>query len=189
MEKQEIKEWKVLSSEYISRLPWFTVRREKVELPNGNVLPTYHVLEYPAWICVIAIDKDGNMILERQYRHGLGKVSYELCAGVVDDTDATFMDAAKRELWEETGYGNGVWEEYMQVCANPGTHNNVTYCFLATGVERISAPHQEATEDIAVELLTPVQVKGVLAENGIMQAIHAAALWKYFASQPKACGR
>lgn len=184
MEKQEIKDWRVLDSEYISREPWFTVRKERVELGNGSIIPSYYVLEYPAWICVLAIDREGKMILERQYRHGYGRVDYELCAGVVDPTDATPLAAAQRELWEETGFGNGEWQELMQVCANPGTHTNTTYCYLATGVERLSAPHQEETEDIAVEFLPPDEVKGILERNGIVQAIHAAALWKYFALHP-----
>lgn len=184
MEKKEIKDWRVLESEYIAHEPWFTVRKERVELGNGSVIPSYYVFEYPAWICVLAIDKEGRMIMERQYRHGFGRVDYELCAGVVDATDATPLEAARRELWEETGYGNGQWQELMQVCANPGTHNNITYCYLATGVERVSDPHQEATEDLAVEFLSPGEVKELLEHNGIMQAIHAAALWKYFALFP-----
>ena len=94
--KEEIKNWKVLASEYIATEPWFTVRKEKVELPNGSIIPSYYVMEYPAWINVIAITKEGKMVMERQYRHGLGQVNYELCAGVVYASDATPMDAAKR---------------------------------------------------------------------------------------------
>lgn len=181
MQKQEIENWKVLSSEYIANEPWFTVRREKVQLPNESVIPSYYVMEYPAWINVIAITKDGKMVMERQYRHGLGQVNYELCAGVVDPEDATPMEAAKRELLEETGYGNGVWQQLMVLCVNPGTHNNLTYCFLATGVEKVMERHLELTEDIAVELLAPESVRELLENDQIMQGLHAAPLWKYFA--------
>ena len=48
MEKQKIENWKVLRSEYIAREPWFTARRDEVQLPNGNVIPTYYVLELRA---------------------------------------------------------------------------------------------------------------------------------------------
>lgn len=181
MEKQEIKNWKVLQSEYIAKEPWFTVRREKVELPNGSVIPTYYVMEYPAWINVIALTREGEMVMERQYRHGLGKVSYELCAGVVDPTDATPLEAAQRELLEETGFGKGKWEQFMVLGVNPGTHNNLTYCFLAVDVEPVTERHLEATEDIAVELKKPEEVKELLLHNQILQALHVAPLWKYFA--------
>ena len=180
MEKQEIKKWKVLSSEYINREPWFTVRKEKVQLPNGNIIPSYYVMEYPAWINVIAITREGKMIMERQYRHGLGQVNYELCAGVVDPTDATPLEAAKRELLEETGYGKGNWEQWMVLSVNPGTHTNLTYCFLAKGVEKVTERHLEPTEDIAVDLLDPQEVLDLLEKDRIMQALHAAPLWKYF---------
>lgn len=181
MEKQEIKKWKVLSSTYICREPWFTVRKEKVELPNGQIIPSYYVLDYPAWICVLAVTREGKLILERQYRHGLGEVGYELCAGVVDPTDASFLEAAKRELLEETGYGKGDWKLYMTENPNPGTHSNLTYCFLATEVEVVGERQLEATEDIAVELLDPEEVEKLLLQDRILQAMHAAPLWKYFA--------
>ena len=61
-----------------------------------------------------------------------------------------------------------------------------TSCFLATDLERIGEPHQEATEDIAIELLEPEEVKELLMENQIMQAMHVAALWKYFYEKTKA---
>lgn len=185
MEKEDIQKWQVLDSEYIAHEPWYTVRREKVQLPNGNIIPTYYVLEYPAWINVIALTKEGKMILERQYRHGLGQVNYELCAGVVDPTDEDPLAAAKRELLEETGYGNGSWEQLMVLSVNPGTHTNLTYCFLAVDVETVSERHLGPTEDIAVELMTPAQVKKLLEENQILQALHVAPLWKYFASRDK----
>lgn len=180
-QEQKIENWKVLSSEYIAHEPWFTVRKEKVQLPNGSVIPSYYVMEYPSWINVIAITREGKMIMERQYRHGLGRVDYELCAGVVDPTDATPMDAAKRELLEETGYGNGEWKQLMVISVNPGTHTNLTYCFLATDVEKVMERHLEPTEDIAVELMTPQEVRDLLEHDRIMQGLHVAPLWKYFA--------
>lgn len=184
MEKQEIKKWKVLDSEYIAHEPWFTVRREKVQLPNGSIIPSYYVSEYPAWIAVLALTRDGKMVMERQYRHGWGEVAYELCAGVVEASDVSYMEAAKRELLEETGYGNGEWEEFTVMNVNPGTHNNMIYCFLAKNVEKVSGSHQEPTEDIAVELLDPSEVRKLLMENQIVQASHVAPLWKYFALNP-----
>ena len=183
MEKQQIEKWKVLSSQYIYKEPWFTVRKEKVQLPNGSLILSYYVMEYPAWINVIAITKEGMMIMERQYRHGLGQVDYELCAGVVDATDANSLEAAQRELWEETGYGKGKWEQWMVISVNPGTHTNLTYCYLATDVEKVSESLQEATEDIAVELLTPAEVLELLEQDRIKQGLHVAPLWKYFAKK------
>ena len=182
MDKERNMKWEVLSSDYISHEPWFTVRKESVKLPNGNILTPYYVMEYPNWINVIAITKEGKFIFERQYRHGAGVVSYELCAGVCEKEDDSPLISAQRELMEETGYGNGKWELLMKISPNPGTHTNLTYCFLATDVELIDHQHLEATEDISVHLLTLEEVRSLLDKNEIMQALNAAPLWKYIAN-------
>lgn len=173
--------WKVLGSEYLLREPWLTVRRDNVELPNGNRISEYYVLEYPNWVSVLAVTKEGQLVLIRQYRHGLRYTGYELSAGVCEKTDASPLESAKRELWEETGYGNGHWEEFMVSSANPGTHTNQTYCYLATDVELVSAQHLESTEDITVHLFTPDEVRQMLIHDEIKQSLHAAPLWKYMA--------
>ena len=115
MEEKE-KAWKTVSSKYLFRRPWLTVRCEDMLLPNGNHIPEYYILEYPDWVNTIAITKDGKFVFVRQYRPGLGRTSYELCAGVCDKEDASPLVSAQRELWEETGYGKGNWQEYMVIC-------------------------------------------------------------------------
>ena len=174
--------WKTVSSKYLFRRPWLTVRCEDMLLPNGNHIPEYYILEYPDWGNTIAITKDGQFVFVRQYRPGIERTCYELCAGVCEKEDASPLVSAQRELWEETGYGNGNWQEYMVISANPSTHTNLTYCLLVTDVELIDHQHLEATEDLSVHLLTLEEVKRLLDNNEIMQALNAAPLWKYIAS-------
>ena len=101
--KLQNRTWQVLKSENILRLgPWLSVRQECVRLPNGTEIPTWFVLEFPDWINVIAVTKDGRMVMVDQYRHALGETHYELVAGVIDPGE-TPADAAARELKEETG--------------------------------------------------------------------------------------
>jgi ADP-ribose pyrophosphatase len=122
------------------------------------------------------------LFIALQYRPGIERTCYELCAGVCEKEDASPLVSAQRELWEETGYGKGNWQEYMVISANPSTHTNLTYCFLATDVELIDHQHLEATEDISVHLLTLEEVRSLLDKNEIMQALNAAPLWKYIAN-------
>ena len=93
------------------------------------------------------------------------------------------MVSAQRELLEETGYGNGVWKEFMQISPNPSTHTNITYCFLATDVEKISEQQLEDTENLTVHLLSLQEVKELLQQGSIRQALMAAPLWKYMAER------
>ncbi len=176
----EIKKWKVLGSEYLFRRPWLTVRRDRVELPNGTVHPEYYVLEYPTWVNVIAITEEGQFVMVRQYRHGLGEVSTELCAGVAEKGEEP-IEAARRELMEETGFGGGDWTLNMVISGNTSTTDNLTYSFIARGVKKLSGQHLDATEDIQVLLMSEQEVYDLLLADEMKQSLMAAPLWKYFA--------
>lgn len=188
IEKLENRKWKVVSSKQIVHIgEWLSVRQECVELPSGKQIPTWFVMEFPDWINVIAITKDGKFVMEDQYRHALGETHYELVAGVVDPGE-TALDAARRELSEETGYGGGEWQLFMTLSPNPTNHNNLVYTFLATDVEPVGKPHQESTEDIHVHVMTREEVRELLDSGEIIQALHAAPLYKYFANDALASG-
>ena len=171
--------WKVLSSEYLIRKPWLTARCDRLELPDGRIMPEYYVLEYPDWVNVIAITKDGKFVMERQYRHAAGVTAYELPCGVKEKGE-TPLEAAQRELAEETGYG-GEWREMMKISPNPGAMTNWTHCFVASGVEKTSAQHFDEHECLTVHLLDRDEVWALLKENKIYQSLMSAPLWRYFA--------
>ena len=120
--------------------------------------------------------------MEDQYRHALGQTHFELVAGVIDPGE-TPLEAARRELSEETGYGGGKWELFMTVSPNPTNHTNLSYTFLATDVEKLTEQHQEATEDIHVDIFSRAEVEELLQTGQIIQALHAAPLWKYLATK------
>lgn len=174
------KKWKVLDSEYVIERPWLTARRDTVQLPTGVIYPEYYVLEYPAWVNVIAVTADGRFVMVEQYRHGLGDVFTELCAGCVEPGEDP-LDAARRELAEETGYTGGEWELLTVISGNPSTSNNLTYCYIARGVTLTGTQHLDKTEDIAVRLLARDELLGMLMRDEMKQALMAAPLWKALA--------
>ena len=112
--------WEIIESEYLIRRPWLTARRDRVKLPTGVEIPEYYILEYPDWVNVIAITKEGKFVLVRQYRHGIKETRYEICAGVCETGEEPLL-SAQRELYEETGYGNGNWTKLMTISANAST--------------------------------------------------------------------
>ena len=182
MDKRDMK-WRTLKSDYIIRRPWLTARRDTVELPDGTVNDEYYVLEYPDWINVIVITAEGMFVLVRQYRHGIGQTCHEIVAGVMEQGEQPEA-AARRELMEETGFGGGTWRETMVVSPNASTVTNVTHCFVATGVERIGSQHLDPTEDIEVCLVSREEMRRMLEQGEIKQALMAAPLWRYFAENP-----
>jgi len=180
MRDDESMKWEVLGREYISQRPWLTARRDHVKLPSGEELEDFFVLEYPEFCNVIAITLDGKFLMERQYRHARGIVCTELPAGCVEPGEKP-LEAAKRELYEETGYTGGEWDHLMTISPNAGACTNQSYTFVAHGVEQTSTQHLERTEDIQVLLLDPEEVLRMLCNDEFPQAMMAAPLWKYFA--------
>ena len=181
MLKTDINErkWELVSSEYLFRRPWLTARRDVVRLPNGTEIPEFYVLEYPDWVNIIAITDEGEFVMEKQYRHGLGKTCFEIPAGVIEKGE-TPLEAAKRELQEETGYGEGQWEEVLTLSGNSSTTNNLTHCFIAEGVRKISGQHLDSTEDIHPELLNELLVKDLSILNQARHSLLASPIWRFF---------
>lgn len=179
-----MEKWKTLESEYLIRRPWLTARRDKLMMPNGHIHPEYYVLEYPTWVNVIAIDAEGRFVMVEQYRHGLDDIFTELVAGVAEEGEAP-LDAARRELEEETGYTGGEWELNTVISANPGSQNNLSYCFIARGVKPGGTRHLDETEDVALRLLSHDDVLAMLEADSIKQSLMAASLWKYFYNEEK----
>ena len=179
----QIERWKTLSSEYIIKRPWLTARKDTLEMPNGKIVPEFYVLEYPTWLNVIAITEEGQFVMVEQYRHGLDIVEFELCAGVMENSDDNVLVAAQRELLEETGYGGGEWEEFMVLSANPTSMNNLSHTFIARNVKLVSTQHLEDSEDIRVHLFSREELMQLLQHGEIMQSLMVAPLWRYFAEE------
>lgn len=171
--------WDVISSEYVARSEWFTVRREHVRLPTGAEIREYWVSEYRPWVNVVAVTAADEVVLLRQYRHGLGAVHFEIPGGTTDAGEHDLESAARRELEEETGFGGGVWSPLFTLSANPALQNNLTHTFLAEGVTRVDRPRPESSEDLRIHLIAVAEL-GALIEGGwFIQALHVAPLLRY----------
>src|SRR5262245_16569151 len=172
--------WTLLERSYLfQRPPWLTLRQDHLLLPSGREIAEYWISEYPPWVNVVAVTRTDHVVLIRQYRPGLGAVHFELPAGVVDETDASPEVAAQRELLEETGYGGGRWSSLLTLSANPALQSNLTYSFLAEGVEAVAAPAREATEDLRVREVPVEDLPRLIDTGEIVQALHAAPLLRY----------
>lgn len=168
--------WKVLESKQLFSEPWFTVRKDICELPNGKKHESYYVLEYPDWATAFALTEDNRVLMVRQYRHGLGEVSTELPGGVIDKGE-TAAEAIARELKEETGYVFDSIEEIGKVAPNPATSTNYMHMFIAKGGRKVSEQNLDATEDVQVLIHTVDELKQMLRENKIVQSLHCTTIF------------
>lgn len=179
------KSWKIIHSEYLIQNQWLTVRQDHVRMPSGNEMDDYYVLEYPDWVTIIAITNEGKYIMERQYRHGIQQTCYEICGGTVEKGE-NILEAAKRELKEETGYEGGKWSVFSETAPNPAAMTNICYTFLAIGVKRTSEQSLEPTEDIDVCEMTEEELIQVMESGQIIQGDMLAPLWKWLYQKKKA---
>ncbi|MES2064508.1 MAG: NUDIX hydrolase [Bacteroidota bacterium] len=168
--------WSTLSSTYIHKGPWATLRSDKCEMPDGTIVADYYVLEYPNWANAVALTEDNKILMVRQYRHAANIVSLEIPGGVIEDGENP-EEGMRRELLEETGYAFNEVELISTVYANPSTANNKTFCYLAKGGKKVQEQKLDEHERIVVEEYTIAQVKQLLADNKIAQALHCTGLF------------
>ncbi len=171
-----IKPWKILGSKYLYKTNGVAVRIDQCKIQNGSVFEPY-VIETGTWVNVIALTKDRKIVLIKQYRHGVGQVLLEIPAGVMDAEDESPLQAAKRELLEETGYASEKFVQIGSVYPNPATHTNMTYSFLALDVEKVGEQNLDETEEIEISLVPFDEFIALAKEGGLPQALHVSALF------------
>lgn len=154
-----IKPWKTLNTTYLHP----NIRVDTCELVNGQII-TPHVLDYDDEIMIFAVTKDQQVVLIRQYRHGVQDVILELPGGSVDAGE-TPLEAAKRELIEETGYASDTFIELGQVSPNPAIYTNQLSTFLAVDVE-LSDSQSLYNVDGAEVVLIPLEDVIAKARSG-----------------------
>ncbi|RYY54771.1 MAG: NUDIX hydrolase [Chitinophagaceae bacterium] len=168
--------WKILSSEYLFRDLWFKVRRDKCVTPSGKIVEPYYVYEFPNWVTAVALTEDNQVILEMQYRHGLGETGIEIPGGCVDDTDVDYEAAIRRELMEETGYTFDQVEYLGVTSANPSTNSNVMHMFLARGGKKTTHQQLDPNEEIEIRLASIDELKELVRSNKIVQSMHTTCI-------------
>ncbi|MBW7891098.1 MAG: NUDIX hydrolase [Chitinophagaceae bacterium] len=169
--------WKTLSSEYLYKATWFTIRKDKCETPEHKIVYPYYVYEFPTWVTAVALTENNEIVMVRQYRHALGETIMEIPGGCVDDTDPSLQTAIERELLEETGYTFSSYEYLGKISPNPSTNDNLMHMYLAKGGKKIQEQHLDHNEEIDVYLFSIEEVVQMLKENRIVQALHATCLF------------
>ena len=171
-----IEKWQKLSTRYLVKERWATLRVDTCKLQNGEVKDDYYVLEYPDWVNAIALTKENKIIMVRQYRHAADIISLEVPGGVIDGDEGPEV-AIKRELLEETGYSFESCELITTMYPNPATSTNRTFTYLMKGGVKTHEQHLDDHEILNVEEYTIEEVKQFLKDNKIDQSLHVAALF------------
>ena len=158
---------RLLDSKHVYRGRAIQIRVDSVVKPNG-AKTTREVVEHVDCVVILPIDSEGNILLERQFRHAVDRQLLELPAGSIDAGE-TPEEAASRELREETGYKPGKLEKLGGFYAAPGYCTEYLHFFRACELEK-SPLTAEDTDEIEVVPISPTDVPGLIASGRICDA-------------------
>ncbi len=144
-----MKKWKTLGSKLALDTPWFKVRQDKVQLPNGKTLDDYYVWLQGEIALVVPVTQKHEFVLVRQYKYAVDDVVIEYPAGFVDDHEQP-EEAAKREFFEETGYASDALSVLAVFTESPTKVIGKTHVFFAPNAHRIATQQLDANEDIEI---------------------------------------
>ena len=170
------KPWKVLSSEVVLRTYGVTVHKDHVDLCNGKTIEEYHLFEFKEWVTVLPLTENREVVLVKQYRHGLGEIILEFPAGAIDHENEAPLEAAQRELVEETGYDTNDWLYLGSFSLGPSRIRNRFYLFLARNCQKVGEQNLDELEDIEVVKISYEQFEQLL-NDGQIHDVDTALAW------------
>ena len=182
--------WKKVSSEEIVSNRWIGVTKEKVQLPNGEVIEDFYKVRVSNSSAVIALTDEGNIVLKSEYRHCYEKELIEVPSGVFEPGESDPLDVAKRELLEETGYASDDWTYLGETIEDPAKLTNTIHLFLAKSCKKISEQHLDKTEEIDVLVIPLDDAVDMVMDNRICcnSTAHAVLKAKELRNRKMICG-
>jgi 8-oxo-dGTP pyrophosphatase MutT (NUDIX family) len=170
-----VKPWQVLDSKLLIDERWLQLREDRVRLGNGHEIERFHVIHGPDWASVLCVTDASEVVLVRQYRHGIGSLSLELPAGVIEPSE-TPEEAARRELVEETGYESDDWVRIQNVSTEPARHTTRAHFFCARGARPTRKPAPEETEILELVHVPLADLSRLALDGSIVHGVHVGAI-------------
>ena len=175
MSRGRLHTWERLAAEIVYECRIFALRRDRSRFSRDNAEHEFHVLESPDWCNIIPLTADQQVVMVRQFRHGVAGYTLEVPGGMVDADDASPLAAARREMLEESGYDAARVEPLGVIHPNPAIQANRCHSFVAYDVERRRVPTFDSTEETEVVLVPFARVPDLIRSGEITHALVVVA--------------
>lgn len=170
-----MKRWKKVTSHNSFECSIFSIRSERrTSQTKGE--HEFFIIEPADWVNIIAITADRQVVLVRQFRHGIEEVTIEIPGGMIDPGEEP-LQAAIRELYEETGYTSESWNQIGVNHPNPAIQKNLCYTFLAENASLTGSQILDSTEEIEVFTAPLDQIPEMISSGRITHALVITAFY------------
>ncbi len=172
--------WEEISTEHIVQDEWIDIRRSAYRFPDGRVFQPYYSFTRRNYAVIVASDESGRLICVRQFRQGIRKVTTEFPAGAIEEKDGqdpaeAALEAAKRELREETGCVSDSWRHLLTIPSSATISDNYAWLFAAENCRPDSAQELDEMELLRVTKHTREEIDAMIASGDFEQAVHVLA--------------
>jgi 8-oxo-dGTP pyrophosphatase MutT (NUDIX family) len=171
-----VSSWRRLDARPVARCHVFDVDAVRFAPESGGAARSFHVVSAPDWVNVVPLTDEGRILLVRQFRFGIEAETLEIPGGMCDPGE-TPVEAARRELGEETGCVASAIEPLGWVHPNPPLQSNRCFSFLARGVTRAGEPRPDPDERIETVEIPLADIPRWVEEGAITHALVLAALY------------
>ncbi|EOM78469.1 NUDIX hydrolase [Rhodococcus rhodnii] len=182
-------DFEVLTSETVYSGAILALRLDRIAMPGGRTAERETVEHYGA-VAIVAVDDDDRVVLVHQYRAPIGRRLWELPAGLLDEAGEDPLEAARRELREETGLEARDWSVLVDVASSPGFTDEAVRVFLARDLVDVGRPPaQDEEADLTLRRVAARETVEMSLAGEIVNATAVAGLMAYAAARDLDPGR
>jgi 8-oxo-dGTP pyrophosphatase MutT (NUDIX family) len=172
---ETLRPWETLDASAVYDCRLFSVTERRRRSPRTGALHDFYVLESPDWVNIIPLTATRQVVMIHQYRHGIDEFTLEIPGGMVDAEDLSPLEAARREMQEETGYDSEDIVALGVIHPNPAIQANRCHTFLARDVELRGPVSFDSTEETEVVLVPLDEVPALIRGGTINHALVVVA--------------
>ncbi len=177
--------WEEVSTEHIVNDGYIDFRKQEFRFPNGKIYGPYYTYSRRDYCIIVASDEEGKFICVRQFRQGVRKITTEFPAGGIERKDGKqygdrrdetcaedALEAAKRELREETGHESDDWTHLITIASNATIADNYAHIYLARNCRKVCGQDLDEMEFLNVFKYSADEIETMISEGRFEQASH-----------------